>query len=196
MVYKYKGVRTWVAVVSLMGAAGLPLIAHADHTFQSTNIVNLDTGNMVRGAATLTRTLNSVEARVYTSELRKKAAYTVWWVIWNDPSECSDDCGEDDIGVTGNSVFHAGGFVTGTDGTANVNVHVDGGDIGDGVQVLIPGGLAESNGFGAEIHLVIRSHGRVRKGLAADQISTVEGACDVNNCFDHQGAVFMPVVME
>lgn len=193
MTYNHKSIPLSLASLFLLAAAGQPLTAHADHTYQTTNIVNLNTGNMVKGAATLTRTMNSATARIYTSQLRKKGAYTIWWVIWNDPSECSGDCGEDDIGITGNSVFYAGGFVTGTDGTANVSVQVDGGDLADGIDVLIPGGLAESNGFGAEIHLVIRSHGKVKAGLAADQIGSFNGACDVNNCFDHQAAVFPPV---
>lgn len=193
MICKHKGVSPRLALLSLIAASGLPLTAHADQTFQTANIVDLETEAAVKGAAALTRTMNSATARIYTSELQKKAAYTIWWVIWNDPSECTGDCGGDDIEIMGNSVFYAGGFVTGTDGTANVSVQVDGGDLADGIDVLIPGGLFESNGFGAEIHLIIRSHGKILPGLADVQIGSFDGACDVNNCFDHQAAVFLPV---
>lgn len=189
-----KGGAVSLASLVLIAAGGLPSIAQSDQTYQTTNVFNLRTGNEVRGAATLFRTMNSATARIYTSQLRRKAAYTIWWVIWNDPSECSEECSEDDLGITGNSVFYAGGFVTGEDGTANVTVHVDGGVLADGIDVLIPGGLAESNGFGAEIHLVIRSHGRILRELAADQVGTFDGACDINNCVDHQAAVFLPTV--
>jgi hypothetical protein len=101
-------------------------------------------------------------------------------------------CGEDDLGIAGNSVFYAGGFVTGTDGTVNVSVHVDAGDLADGIDVLIPGGLDARNGFDAEMHLIIRSHGPIIEGMADVQVGTFFGACDINTCIDHQAVAFLP----
>ena len=101
-------------------------------------------------------------------------------------------CGEDDLGIAGNSVFYAGGFVTGKDGSANVSVHVEAGDLASGIDVLIPGGLDPGNGFGAEMHLIIRSHGKIIEGMADVQVGSFFGACDINICVDHQAVAFLP----
>ena len=161
-------------------------------SYQIVNIVDFDSGAFVGGAASLTRSKRSVWATVHTSGLHMNAAYSIWWVVWNDPKKCADGCGEDDIGIKGNSVFNAGGFVTGYDGTANVSIHAETGSIAQGVEELLPGGIKKNNGFGAEIHLVIRSHGPILPDMVDVQISTFEGACAVQNCIDHQAAVFKP----
>lgn len=182
-----------VTTVALVLGLGLPLAASADSTYQTANIVDFDSGMPVKGAATLTRTMESATARVYTSGLRKKAAYSIWWVVWNDPGLCTDGCGEDDLGIEGNSVFYAGGFVTGTDGIANVSVHVDAGTLADGIDVLIAGGLEAGHGKLAEMHLVIRSHGKIIKGMADIQVGSFFGACDINTCTDDQAVIFLPL---
>lgn len=189
---KNKNTYVNLATVILVLASGLPLTANAGHMYQTANIVGFDSGVPVAGGATLTRTRQSATARIYTTGLHTEAAYTIWWVVWNDPSACTGGCGEDDLGATGNSVFYAGGFVTGTDGTANVSVHVEAGDLAGGIDVLIPGGLHPGNGFGAEIHLIIRSHGPIIEGLADAQIGTFMGACEINTCIDHQAVAFLP----
>lgn len=181
-----------ITTVALVLVAGIPLLAFAGHSYQTANVVDFNSGAPVEGGATLIRRSESATASVHTSGLRKKTAYTIWWVIWNDPSLCTNSCGEDDLGIAGNSVFYASGFVTGTDGTANINMHVDSGDLANGIDVLIPGGLDAGNGHGAEIHLVIRSHGKIIAGMADVQIGTFFGACDINNCTDDQAVVFLP----
>ena len=187
---KIKNTSVSLAAVVLVLASGLPLTAIAGHAYQTANVVDFSTGVPVAG--TLTRTQQSATARIYTTGLRKKAAYTIWWVVWNDPSACAGGCGEDDLGIAGNSVFYAGGFVTGKDGTVNVSVHVEAGDLADGIDVLIPGGLHPGNGFGAEMHLIIRSHVEIIEGMADVQVGTFFGACDINTCTDDQAVAFLP----
>ena len=189
---KDKKTSVFLSAVILVLAYGLPLTANAGHSYQTANIVDFNTGVPVAGAGTLTRTMESATARIYTTGLAKKAAYSIWWVVWNDPSECTGACGEDDLNVTGNSVFYAGGFVTGTDGTVNVSVHVDAGDLANGIDVLIPGGLEVGHGLLAEIHLVIRSHGSIIEGMADVQVGSFFGACDINTCTDDQAVAFVP----
>ena len=191
---KIKNTSVSLATVILVLASGLPLTAVAGHSYQTANVVDFSTGVPVAGAGTLTRTQVSATARIYTTGLHRKAAYSIWWVVWNIPSACVDGCGEDDLGRpgTGNSVFYAGGFVTGNDGSANVSVHVEAGDLAGGIDVLIPGGLDPGNGFGAEMHLIIRSHGSIIEGMADVQVGTFFGACDINNCIDHQSVAFLP----
>ena len=189
---KIKNTSVSLATVVLVLASGLPLNANAGHMYQTANVVDFDSGKPVKGAATLTRAMESATARIYTTGLQKKAAYTIWWVVWNDPSLCTGGCGEDDLGITRNSVFYAGGFVTGKEGTVNVSVHVDAGDLAGGIDVLLPGGLEVGHGFLAEIHLIIRSHGKIIKGMADAQVGTFFGACDINTCFDDQSVAFLP----
>lgn len=49
--------------------------------YQTANIVDFDTGNPEPGAATLTRSRNSVTASVHATGLESNAAYSIWWVI-------------------------------------------------------------------------------------------------------------------
>ena len=196
---KMKNTSVSIAAVVLVLAGGLPLTAIADdpdRTYQTANIVDINTGIPVAGAATLTRTEDSVTARIYASGLDTGAAYTIWWVVWNDPTQCAGGpggCALGDLGVTGNSVFYAGGFVTGADGTANVSVTVVADDLAAGIDVLLGNGLDEENGFGAEMHLVLRTHGNIIAGMADLQIGSFNGGCPPNTCTDTLAAVFAPV---
>ena len=166
--------------------------ANAKQRYQTANIVDFATGVPVGGAATLTRTKNSATARIHTSGLETNAAYSIWWVVWNKPTLCVGGCGEDDIGIEGNGVFHAGGLITGEDGTANTIVFVNAGKPTEGAEVLLGSWLQKGRGFKSELHLVIRSHGPIIPGMVDVQVGSFNGACDVNNCFDHQAAVFTP----
>ncbi len=185
-----------LAIVVLVMALGLPLTAVAGHTYQTANMISLHSEELVKGAATLTRSENSATARIYTSQLHQNAAYSIWWIVWNDPSNCVDGvCGDqdEDFGVAGNSVFYAGGFVTGADGTANVSVTVVADDLAAGIDVLLGNGLDEENGFGAEMHLVLRTHGSIQVGMVDLQIGSFNGGCPPNTCTDTHGVVFAPV---
>lgn len=115
--------------------------------------------------------------------------------MWNDPSACATDpCTADDLGVPGNSVFYAAGFVTDSSGTANLSVHLKSGKLPNGLDVLIPGGLKKGNGFGAEMHMILQTHGSIWPGMVSEQIGTFLGACnpDVTVCVDQIGIMFLP----
>ncbi len=181
-----------VAMAVLFAHAGEPALAvgNGGSTYQSANAVDFTTGVPVGGAGTLYRSANSLRVRIATSGLDAGAAYTVWWVIWNDPNRCSEACGDDDVGIRGNTIFYATGFVTGDDGTGNVSAQLDAGHLPDGTDVLIPGGLQPGKGMRAEVHMVIRTHGPIIPGSVAAQISTFDSACAV--CVDQQAIVFAP----
>lgn len=180
-----------VVAVGLM-TCGLPVAALASHTYQTANVGTFAGGAPTGGAASLYRTADALTASISMTALDKKAAYTVWAVVWNNPAACVGGCGEDDLGIAGNSIYYAGGFVTGTDGTATVDIHLDTGHLPAGVDVLIPGGITAGNGHGVEVHFVIRSHGKVIPALASTQISTFNGACDLNACTDQFAVAFPP----
>ena len=139
------------------------------------------------------RSRKAVDARLALSGLDANSAYTTWFVIWNDPSECATNpCGLTDLEVPGNTVFYATGFVTDNSGTANLSVHLRSGKLPDGLQVLIPGNLRKNNGFDAEIHMIVRTHGPILPGLVGEQISMVGGACNVAGCDDQIAIAFLP----
>lgn len=182
-----------VGVLSF-GLLGMSPAVWADSTYQTANMVEFGVGTPLPGAATLVRTENEVWVTISTSELDKKAGYTVWWVVFNNPEECDGACDGSDLGTpeVNGSVLYAAGFVTGTDGTGHATAHLTGGDIPVGADVLVGNGLAEDNGFDAEIHMVVQSHGKLISGSVAEQIGSFNGACDVNTCEDQQAAVFLP----
>jgi len=103
--------------------------------------VYFDSGVEAAGAATLTRTKKLVTAGIFTTGLDTSAAYSIWWIVWNDPSACMAGCGEDDLFIAGNSIFYAGGFVTGGDGSANVIVQMTPGVLNKGIEVFNGKGL-------------------------------------------------------
>jgi hypothetical protein len=85
------------------------------------------------------------------------------------------------------SAFNVGAFVTGKDGTANISIHIRSGRPPDGAFVLfgkgglndngVRPGLRERNGLGAEVHLVIRTHGGILANAIAAQLNEFNGGC-------------------
>jgi hypothetical protein len=136
-----------------------------------------------------------------------QAAYTVWWIVFNNPANCSDGaCGEDDIFIfddDGNivgpnlpgraaaeiSVVFAAGHVVGAAGNAGFAGHLQEGKIKGHVNF----GDGLTNVDGAEIHLVVRSHGPAVPGIVKEQISTFFGGCnpdpELDPCEDQQFAI-------
>lgn len=136
-------------------------------------------------AATLRRFDNGLSMTIFSvvpvDAATQQAGYTVWWVAFNKPQNCthpqSDSsgviaaCSMPDFAAAEASVFWAtGSVVVGfEDGTNTGFLSVNGqtglgpegipGQSVDGfdTQILRPGGL--TNAKGAEVHLVIRNHG-------------------------------------
>jgi len=184
-----------LAAAFLVVALAMPLAASADgrSTYQTADFHTFPDGvGVVGSAGTLFRTKKAVEVHLATSGLDANSSYTVWWVVWNDPSACATNpCSLADLGGPGNSVFYAAGFVTGSDGTANLTVHLNSGKLADGITVLIPGGLHEENGFDAEIHMIVQWHGSILPGSVAEQIGMFLGACNPD-CVDQIAIIFLP----
>ena len=184
-----------LASAVLVLALGIPLTAGAgETTYQTADFHTFPDGvGVVPGAGTMMRSKQGVDVRLATGGLDADSAYTVWWVVWNDPSICAGTpCGLGDLGAPGNSVFYAAGFVTGGDGTVNLTVSLDSGALPSGIDVLIDGGgLKEGNGFDAEIHMIVQSHGHHLEGMVSDQIGHFLGACNPD-CEDQIAIAFLP----
>jgi len=186
-------------IAALEGAGG--------STFQASDVIVFETGVAVGGAGTLLRTNNSVELRMMMSGLDTNAVYTLWWIIFNNPEECTTGaapalCGEGDLnpdrdgaGVNpvDGGVRNAAAFITGMDGTGNTVGKLMEGAPATGPAVAGFGQLNDS--VGAEIHIVIQTHGAPLVG-SIDQQMTIPGAACNTECADQFGIIFLPVPAE
>lgn len=168
------------------------------------------------GTSAMLRTNRGVLATFRTTSLMPREALTLWWVVFNDPTGCSDECGEDDIFVDGdpaNGLNAAGieaadivaGFATGRVANRHGRAMM--------IDWLRENGPVHEVIFGeapvlkdsrkAEIHLVARSHGPAVPRLIGEQTGSYAGGCDVflnppamptqiGECADIQFAVHLP----
>jgi hypothetical protein len=151
----------------------------------------------VVGTAELSRTAQGANMTIHTTMLTPGAAYTVWWIIFNNPSACDPaGCGLADLGTAAveGSVMNATGRVADSLGDAWFSAFLPAGFIhtepasGNIRQVFGPG---LQNVAGADIHVVIRCHGLSTGNV--EQISTLNGDCNTSGptgCFDAQFAIF------
>lgn len=145
------------------------------------------TDQKVFGATTLIRDFRNcvVNINVTSGALEADWAYSIWIAVFNRPKYCAtpNACVVGDLEALGGdprvkaSVFWGGGFVADGAGSANTSM------------VLLPGRTSRElfantknyglfNFAGAEIHVVIRSHGVAGMwGTVADQIGTATQAC-------------------
>jgi hypothetical protein len=181
-------------------------------TLQVANGIDLTQGGRtVATAGVLVRTPSEIEARLAMSGLEANGAYTIWWMIFNRPEKCAvkGACGPVDltgsdgkpdaakIRAVGGTVFNGTGFITASDGTANVSVHLKDGPLPVGNGVAAPevaGYLWSGNGLNAYVITIIRAHGPAIPGKMATQISQVEPNVaqggDCAGCFDHEAIIF------
>jgi hypothetical protein len=199
-----------------LGAAAMACIplflaaqAHARSSFVDMQVFGSNEGPVL-GASTLKRYDDRVDFSIHTTDLEPGHAYTVWLVIFNNPDACSDERGQDDFppGVPGAqtgddepdpavaaSSLWAAGTLVGADGTASFFGRAEVGN----PPGMVSFGPGLEDPMGAEIHMVVRSHGRALIGEVAEQISTSQGLCTVtkpdpssNLCLDVQAATHIP----
>jgi hypothetical protein len=167
------------------------------------------------GAVRLNRTRNELWASVHVTDLNPNSAFTLWAAVFNRPEGCTTNpagpvhCSSTDFVPVPNparaSAFNIGAFITDSSGTANVDVHIRAGTPPDGIFVLwgagglmdngVTPGLHPGNGFGAEVHVVIRAHGAVMLNVPAaiaPQLSEFNGGCNPS-CGNVQVAPFPSV---
>lgn len=169
----------------------------------------------ITGTATLHRNKNGITAN-FKAEGLYPGAYTIWWVIWNEPDNCADPgaCMEPDFAnavAVEVEVMYAGGHVVGNNGKGNFSAHLNAGDdspesMNTSFGFPSVGGLRVGNTFDAEVHIVLRTHGPAVPGLINEQIGSYAGGCDtpflippftaypdeIGQCADIAAAVFAP----
>jgi hypothetical protein len=181
----------------------------------NTTVHRFADGSIVENASSqLVRFDNGVTMTLSTNDLVPGDVYTVWWVIFNEPQNCSDGaCNIDDLFVLdadgqivkdelGNrvmnpdaltnanvSIQHASGSLS-DNGTLNVSASLG---LGEVPGIIFGPGLLDAHK--AEVHLVIRTHGPKVDDVFDAQISTFGGGCDPIDtppCDDVQFAFYLP----
>ena len=191
-------------IATMSGALVMLSLSNAQATtaaFQNAEMFDLATGEDVDGGGTLTRTEDAIQVQIAMAGLDKDSAYTMWWIVFNNPAACLGTCGSDDFGneIVEAGAFYAAGFVTGTDGSANISARLDAGDLPDGLDSLLATrqGLNPGNGHDAEIHLVMRTHGRTVVGAVGEQVGTFGGECEpmpgFDGCQNQRAIIFLPI---
>lgn len=202
----------------------LPLTAQqGDEAVQPITIVTtvhmFGDDSVVEGAeAVLTRMEHGISMSLDAVGLRPDEAYTIWWLIFDAPSNCSDGvCGINDVYLMdsngdfildGNglrqlnrasneaaqmSALWAAGSIAYRNGTAHFEGHLPIGDTTGDVWF----GHGLSNPMGADIHLIIREHGQAVPSMLQNQLYRFDGgACPnpVNQepCKNIEYAIFTP----
>lgn len=195
-------------VLALVGSLVTAVAVYAAVAHQSTDVFRLSDSSVVAGSsAKLTRNDGGVTVNLKTSDLEAGAAYTVWWVIFNNPAACSvpNVCGLVDLlpGGTNEAVqstaFYAAGHVIGNNGKGNFSARLREGTLPTGDdQVVIDssGGQGLIDSMAAEIHVAMRTHGQPIPGLVNEQLQSFNGGCNAGEpneglCEDVQAAVFL-----
>ncbi|MEN8114263.1 MAG: hypothetical protein ABFS21_07730 [Actinomycetota bacterium] len=208
-----KRTRTGVVVMVLMAVM---LVAGVAFAAGGTEMTVTDTqsvqwfadGTDTGGYSYLTRTSDELLLSAEAQDLIPGNAYTVWWVVFNNPEACSaPGCSEDDIfGEDGNlnvegviaagiAVGNATANVAKANGTAEFGARLKKGDTMSDHQILFPSGLAggallTAMPGDAEIHLIFQDHGQARGGPELlNQLTYVETGC-TPFCDDVQFSVF------
>ena len=199
---------TALAVIMIAGAVGAGTQQTSSTDMES--VKRFSDGSDTGGQSTLTRTEDMVHVTV-EARLRAGNAYTLWWVVFNDPSACSaPGCGEDDIfnedgslneaGIraAGIAIGHATGNLARADRTTEFGGRLMRNDASGAHQIVFPAGLGSENvlmtasGLDVEVHVVVQNHGKARKGLRLlRQLTRFQKGCNPN-CKDVQFAVHQP----
>jgi hypothetical protein len=187
--------RIRILSITLLLCIAAPFSANAQSTFQASNAHVFMTDIAVAGAGTLLREADGVKLRVEMDGLDSNSAYTLWWIIFNNPGACTDGtapalCGLGDVGFepADTAVRNAAAFISSPSGTGNTTGEMDVGPAPAGAAGF--GQLNDS--VGAEIHIIVQTHGRPLVGSVAAQM-TIPGAACNKICEDQFALVFLPV---
>jgi len=128
------------------------------------------------------------------AEQPAKEVMTLWWVIFNHPEACGEACGEEDFENpdVAASVVYGTGQMTARDGRTRLVASLYGAEEGFADELIAGPGL--TNVHGAEVHVVVRSHGDVIADARFDQMTQfVDANCSdlggPNECRDIQFAI-------
>jgi hypothetical protein len=206
-----------VLALSALAATVLASPASAGPPEKQTEAVNYFAGGAV-GEASLVRTNSGVSMRMSTTvdgqlfdlfagplaaEWEVGDATTNWFVVFNEPDECTPlpggvvaVCGEDDVQnaamgspAAGVGVHFATGHIAGSSKWRSAA------SLREGDESGMVFGYPLVDAMTAEIHIIARSHGPAANlvpGNLAAAIGSLNGGCEINTCGDAQAAEFKP----
>lgn len=193
-----------LAALALITLFGLVALAQTPtSSISESSVFRFADASEIEGSySQLIRTDGAVAMELKTTDLEANAPYTAWWVVFNNPTACSDACGEDDIFNAEGlpepnpealiSILFADGAMSDAEGNVSFSAILpEGRTLG---EVVIGEGLQDAEN--AEVHLVVRAHGALDAARAYDQLTSFEpppllgGACEV--CEDVQFVVYQP----
>ncbi len=174
-----------VTVVASALAASALIALPAGATRPTEESVHRFSGGAVVGSSALVRGPNGISFRLATTGLEPGYAYTLWVVVFNNPSACTaptpfSRCSDPDVGNAAAmpDVLYGTGHVVGSSGAVTFAGHRRVGD-GSG-SISAPIGLPAFglvDPAGAEVLLVVHEHGPMLPAYLPDQIQTVGGGC-------------------
>lgn len=137
----------------------------------------------VVGSSQLVRTDRGVAATLDTSGLPPGHAVTLWMIVANEPGDCEEgipglsQCGPmDHVAGRGDiSVHQAGGRIAAEDGTAHYGTHLR---VGDTSRALFAGDPGLVDPRGAEVILILKTHGPKIPRLTSEMLSTFAAGCE------------------
>ncbi len=159
----------WILMTATLLLTSVAVPALADGSMERSPVVDTADGDQT-GTSLLRRSESGIRARLTTGGLTAGDAYTVWAVVFNNPSGCDDECDGADLSnpaAEAVSLLGAGGVARADHGTFVVRIRA---------------GAEVSNPAGAEVHLIVRTHGPAIPGLVGEQTSTLNGGCPPNAC--------------
>lgn len=174
-------------VVVVVAAAALtvavaPAGASSDHSTRPVlDIPSVFAGDpVVVGSSTLVRTDDGVAATLETSGLVAGHVVTLWWIVFNNPSACTGGilgvsrCGpaDEQNAAAQPSGLAATGRIVAHDGTAHYGAYLHEGDTHG---ALFGPGLLDARG--AEVVLILKSHGPKIPELASEMLHSFGAGC-------------------
>ncbi len=134
--------------------------------------------------STVVRNESGVSVRVNTRDLTPGDAYTLWMVAFNYPAYCATPyaCNDFDIGnpEVAADVMYTTGHIAGRSGIGNFAGHRSIGDNSGSIFLAdapLPPPEGLQNPMGAEIHLIVHSHGPKISEFMPAMIKTFGGGC-------------------
>jgi hypothetical protein len=145
-------------------------------------------GAPVPGAsASLVRNARGITTGVDTFVSSGPGVYSLWWLIYNDPSSCATYlCTYDLPDLAANATAHIV-----RSGVVQLNASLKPGGPYSGEVVVGDPSVGLTNPAGALVFLVVRYHGPAIPGGVQEQLTEYFGGCpDGSACIDEQLVVF------
>jgi hypothetical protein len=198
-----------MAAIALI--AGVMTVVAAPAHQSTAEVFEMATGDVV-GESRLVRSDNGISMNFRSGGLEPGTVATIWWVIFNHPELClmpyqcsgADVSNPGQVEVVDISVFFAAGHVIGGSGTANYGAALQTDrltvDPDPMANQLIFGNGILTNPRGAEVHLVLRTHGPKIPHLVSSMVKTFDAGCTTapgdligpNTCMNRQASIHRP----